>query len=144
MSKSRVSPWLQQRVQRYFVPKAEQKSTYQVSSERRYKAAVRVALSKGYLKTLDEQLILELQRSSEDDNAALEVHEVQRIDLRYGGVQALDHVSLLACHKLRVCNLRGCYVSDIVAFYRCKNLLKLDLADNQVSLLYLHTGSTHW
>lgn len=115
----------------------EQKSPYAINCERKHKEAIKVALTKGYFKTLNEQLILKLQRSSEGDEAALQLQEVQRIDVSHGSVQALHQASLLACQNLRVCNLRGCYLIDIAAFYGCSSLLKLDLADNQVSVYCL-------
>lgn len=144
MAKSNVGPLptsgpLKERwenVQRRCVPGAkDQKSAFQLNCEKRHKAVVKNALIKGYLKVLDEQLILKLQRDSEGDEAASELQDVRRIDMRYGGVQTLQQSSMLACQNLRVCNLRGCYVNEIGAFYGCCSLLKLDLADNQVGLL---------
>ena len=51
-------------------------------------------------------------------------------------VQILDEQAFLGCSNLRICNLSGGYLTDITALQACTNLLKLDLSDNQVFLLY--------
>lgn len=87
----------------------------------------------GYLKTLDQNLILESQKESEGDNAPSELQAVERIELSDYPVSRLDEDAILSCVRLRICNLSGCYIQNIGAFYGSVNLLKLNLSDNQVS-----------
>jgi len=88
---------------------------------------------KNYPKILDEDLILELQEESEGPNAPFELQEVERITVIAYPVNRLDEAAILCCERLRLCNLNGCYIEDIRAFYGSVNLLKLDVSDNQVS-----------
>ena len=87
----------------------------------------------GFLQTLDGDLILSFQSEREGDNAATELEEVERIEVRGYAVKTLQEEAILSCIRLRICNLNECYISDITPFYGSVNLLKLDLSDNQVS-----------
>ena len=93
-------------------------------------SATETALEKGYLKVLDEDLIMQSQEA--ENTVPSDLDEVQRIQLNGCNVQALDEMAILSCVRLRICNLSGCYIQNISAFYGCINLLKLDLSDNQV------------
>ena len=113
---------------------------YQRNVRRRQREAVQNALRKGYLKTLDQDLILSqwvassgesLRDNEKDVIAALQL--VQHISLPRSGVQALDEVALVSCSRLRICNLPHCFLTDISPLYGCVNLLRLDLSHNQVS-----------
>lgn len=86
----------------------------------------------GYLKVLDRDLILESQCVSEGSDAPSELEAVERIALRSHQIGTLDEEAILSCVRLRICNLNGCYVQDIAAFYGSVNLLKLDVSDNEV------------
>lgn len=103
-------------------------SAYRRNVQRRQKEAIQRALSKGYLKILDRNLILE-QWDSESD-----LEQVLRISLPGSRVQTIDDVALLSCARIRICNLPDCYLSDVEAFYGSINLLKLDLSNNQVKV----------
>ena len=100
------------------------------ASDRRHREIIKNGLTKGHLKVLNEELILEQQRNNNE--TALDPGEVLRIEMSYNSVQILHQQSLMQCCNLVICNLRGCYVANIKAFQGCSNLLKLDLANNQV------------
>ena len=115
-------------VQRQLVPKSKKQSI-----PRRHPAPY-TQLS--YLKVLNRDLISDYQRKngfSEDPNNPLELDSIQKIDVRGYYVHRIDEDTLLSCTRLRLCNLSGCYVKDIGAFYGSINLLKLDLSNNRVS-----------
>ena len=114
-------------VQRPLVPKSKSQS-----SDKRHQARLKAALEDGYLRVLDKDLILEFQRKSEGSEARSQLKSVQRIDLRACHVHRLDEEAILSCMRLRICNLSGCYVQELGAFYGSINLLKLDLSNNQV------------
>ena len=125
-------------LQRQLVPRAKDAAeAYRRNARSRQREAVRSALRRGHLKTLDRDLILEQWRRTEerdaDDQIAIEA--VLRVSLPSSRVQAMDEVALLSCPRLRICSLPDCYVKDISALYGCGNLLKLDLSDNQVSYI---------
>lgn len=103
---------------------------YSRNMRRRQKETIRNALGRGYLKTLDGEMILHQWEEEEVISAALE--HVLRISLPRSGVHALRDNTLLSCPLLRICNLPHCFVQDLSPFYGCVNLLKLDLSNNQV------------
>ena len=117
-------------VQGQLVPKVKNPST--TISERRQQATIRAALQKGYLKILDQKLILDSQISEGDGVLPVSLEQVRKIDVRGLQVQALDELAILSCARLRICNLSGCFIKNISAFYGSVNLLKLDLSNNQV------------
>lgn len=89
---------------------------------------------RNYLRTLDQELILKCQEESEGPEAAArDLQAVGRISLSEQRIGRLDEEAILSCVRLRICNLGGCYLEDIRAFYGSVNLLKLDLSNNQAS-----------
>ena len=124
------------RFQKQLVPQTKETSSIHISytknALRRQREAIEAAVKCGHLKQLNRELILDSQLRTEGCAAASELEHVQRISLGRCHVQALDDFDLLACVRLRICNLESCYLSDISAFYGCVSLLKLDLTDNQV------------
>ena len=96
------------------------------------KLTFKAALDAGYLKVLNKELILEFQRQCEGEDGRSKLKDVERIDLRACYVCKLDEEAVLSCVRLRICNLSGCYLQEIGAFYGSINLLKLDLSNNQV------------
>lgn len=141
-AEERARQWIP--LQKQLVPKVKgAASQYQINARRRHREAIESALRKGYLKLLDEDLILESQRESEREQAADELQCVLRISLSGRHIQAIDDIAILSCARLRICNLSACYVADIAPFYSCVNLLKLDVSDNQVgSTVLTHTHIT--
>jgi hypothetical protein len=141
-------------LQRQLVPTTKDAAeTYGRNVRRRQKEAIQNALSKGYLITLDRDVILE-QWCDGSSNEGLE--SVLRVSLPNSRVQAIDDMALLSCARLRICNLSNCFVNDMAAFYGCVNLLTLDLSNNQIEhvpqgdfwsslsslrVLYLHGNS---
>ena len=124
-------------LQKQLVPKTKQPgSAYQRNLLRRHREAIRTALTRGFLKLLDQKLILESQL---DTDQATEVGDVLRISLNACSVQALDDIAVLSCVRLRICNLSSCYLGDISAFYGSVNLLKLDVSNNQVLTQIVHS-----
>ena len=124
-------------LQRQLVPTSKDAAeAYRRNVRRRQKEAIQSALSKGYLKTLDRDMILQ-QWSAEggrrETSSAEDLECVLRVSLPSSRVQAIDDISLLMCVRLRICNLPDCLVNDMAGFYDCVNLLKLDLSNNQVS-----------
>lgn len=123
-------------LQRQLVPMTKDgPEVYRRNVRRRQKEAIRNALSKGYLKTLDRDLILQCQPTTDDSSTeerAEELDCVLRVSLPSGRVHSIDDMALLSCSRLRLCNLPDCFVNDMAAFYGCVNLLKLDLSNNQV------------
>ena len=118
-------------LQRQLVPTTKDAAeTYRRNVRRRQKEAIQNALSKGYLITLDRDVILE-QWCDGSSNEGLE--SVLRVSLPNSRVQAIEDMALLSCARLRICNLSNCFVNDMAAFYGCVNLLTLDLSNNQVS-----------
>ena len=131
MATSSSRQWIP--LQKQLVPRTKQTSTvYQKNIERRHRETIDSALKHGYLKYLNEELILQSQTK---DEAVLELQDVCRISLNRSHVQTLDDIALLSCTRLRICNLGSCYVRDISAFYGSINLLKLDVSNNQVRLI---------
>lgn len=115
-------------VQRQLIPKSKKQSI-----PRKHPAPY-TQLS--YLKVLNSDLISDYQRKNgfiEDPKEPLELASIQKIDVRGYYVHRIDEDTMLSCTRLRLCNLSGCYVKDIGAFYGSINLLKLDLSDNRVS-----------
>lgn len=125
-------------LQRQLVPITKDGAeAYRRNARRRQKEAIQNALSKGHLKTLDRELILESQspRTADDgstEETVQELENVLRVSLPSGRVYSIDDMALLSCPRLRLCNLPDCFVNDMAAFYGCVNLLKLDLSNNQV------------
>lgn len=120
-------------LQRQLVPMTKDGAeVYRRNVRRRQKEAIQNALSKGYLKTLDQELILQCQPTSDDGSTDEELEGVLRVSLPSGRVRSIDDMALLSCPRLRLCNLPYCFVNDMAAFYGCVNLLKLDLCNNQV------------
>lgn len=107
-------------VQSQLVPKAKEPPTRQQPG------------ADDYLKTLNGELILDSQNVSEGLDRPTELGTVERISLSHQQVGWLEEEAILSCVRLRICNLSGCYVQDIGAFYGSVNLLKLDLSDNEV------------
>lgn len=105
-------------------------TAYQKNAKRKHQETIDTALKRGFIKCLDQELILHSQAESE---TVKELEDVLRISLNCANVQALDEIAILSCTRLRICNLGSCYVRDITAFYGSVNLLKLDLSNNQVS-----------
>lgn len=104
-------------------------------SARRRREIVRNGLSKGYLKVLNEELILEQSDCNRKAYDRVdELNKLLRLDLSYQNVQTMHYQSLLKCSNLKICNLRGCYLTSITPLQGCCNLLQLDLADNQVRI----------
>ena len=124
-------------LQRQLVPAALEKEeeAYSRNVRRRQREAMQDALRKGFMKTLDQDLILQQWRDdSEGEESSGSLEHVLRVSLPRSGVQAVQDVALLSCPRLRICNLPHCFIRDLSAFYGCVNLLKLDLSNNQVSL----------
>lgn len=122
---SALKQWLS--VQRQLVPKTKGPGGV--------KKHLKGASQDGYFRVLNKALILDYQRRTEGDDARAELEGVQRVDLRGCHVHKLDEEAILSCVRLRLCNLSGCHLQDVGAFYGSINLLKLDLSNNQVSLL---------
>lgn len=127
--------WIQ--LQRQLVPTTKDAAeVYRRNVRRRQKEAIKNALSKGYLKTLDRELILQCQLTGGEegltDETVEELEGILRVSLPRGRVHSIDDMALLSCPRLRLCNLPNCFVNDMTAFYGCVNLLKLDLSNNQV------------
>lgn len=95
---------------------------------RRQKESVKIAISRGYLKTLDSGLILRQWGDLDGEGLG----DVQRISLPGSQVRIINDTALISCLRLRICNLPNCYLEDMGAFYGCVHLLKLDLSNNQV------------
>lgn len=134
MASSAPRQWIP--LQQHLVPQVN--AAYEKNVLRRQREAIESALKQGHLKYLDQYLILASQVVSEHERQEpiSDLQEVLRISLSGGSIQSIDHVDILLCVKLRLCNLGSCYVRDISAFYGCVNLLKLELSGNQVCSCY--------
>lgn len=99
------------------------KSKYE---KQREEDVVRNARERGYLKAATEDAIWENIGEKCDladieylNMSAIHLHTVQSIDL---------------CSALRICVLSGNYITSFEALGQCRQLLFLDLHDNQVSV----------
>lgn len=128
MTNNSTKQWIP--LQKQLLPRTkEEGAVYQKNIERKYEQTIDRALKRGYLKYLDEDLILQ---SQEDSEGVSELQNVYRVSLNRSHVQVLDEIAVLSCTNLTICNLGSCFLRDISAFYGSVNLLKLDLANNQV------------
>ena len=126
-------------LQRRVVPTAKYTDEmYRRSVRRRQTEAIQNALKKGYLKTLNRDMILEQWSCEKGGGSSEDLQSVKRVSLPNSRVQAIDDMALLSCARLRICSLPNCFVNDMTAFYGCVNLLKLDLSNNLVSGKMLH------
>ena len=129
-----VRQWIP--LQRQLVPATKDATeAYRRHARRRQKEAIQNALNKGYLKTLDKDLVLTQWSRTDEEGSSECLERVLRVSLPSSRVQAIDDMALLSCPRLRLCNLPNCFVNDMAAFYGCVNLLKLDLSNNQVRKL---------
>lgn len=120
-------------LQRQLLPSTKDATeVYRRNVRKRQKEAIQNALSRGYLKTLDRDMILEQWKGADDGETSGSFTHVLRVSLPSSRVQVIDDVALLSCPRLRLCDLSNCFISDMAAFYGCVNLLKLDLSNNQV------------
>ena len=127
-------------LQRQLVPATLDKEgeAYSRNMRRRRREAIRNALRKGFLKTLDRDLILQQwegdgEEEEKEETLSGSLEHVLRVSLPRSGVQSIHGVALLSCPQLTICNLPHCFVQDLSPFYGCVNLIKLDLSNNQVS-----------
>lgn len=133
-NKMAAEKWISLQQQLVLVPVTKDAAeVYHRNVQRRQKEAIQNALNKGYLKTLNRDLIVQQWQCADDSSNGEDLECVLRVSLPNSRVQALDDMALLSCSRLRLCNLPNCFVNDMAAFYGCVNLLKLDLSNNQVS-----------
>lgn len=98
MASNSTKQWIP--LQKQLVPRTkEEGAVYQKNIERKYEETIDSALKRGYLKCLDEDLILQSQGDSE---SVSELQNVYRISLNHSHVQLLDEIALLSCTKLRI------------------------------------------
>ena len=110
--------------------KNEAESSYERNVNQRHRNIVENALKSGYLKVLDEELILSSQCG--EARGCKNIKDVLHIFLPRCHIQLLDSAALYHCTRLTICYLSSCYIGDITPFRSCARLLKLDLSNNQV------------
>ena len=132
-----VRQWIP--LQRQLVPTTKDATdVYRRNVRKRQKEAIQNALSRGYLKTLDRELILEQWRCADSEESSGSLEQILRVSLPSSRVRTIDDMALLSCPRLRLCDLSDCFVHDMAAFYGCVNLLRLDLSNNQVRAYYAY------
>lgn len=136
--------WVQ--LQSSITPKSKEDSTSKRIRDlkRRHREAIRFAYQKGFLRRLDYDFLYEHifgrkvpKGDGSDENEdviAPELNMPELMWLNLGGkhIRTIDETIIFSCEKLKICILSSNYVSDIIPFHSCVNLVKLDLRDNQV------------
>ena len=117
-------------VQRRLEPtKKPSESQFERNTRRRQKEAVKSALKKGVIRTLDENLIA-------STNTFSTLQENRYLSLPSLSIHSIDELAILSCPKLCIINLSCNYITNITPLRSCVNLMKLDLSGNQVSRHY--------
>lgn len=139
--------WVQ--LQSTITPKSKEDSTSKRIRDlkRRHREAIRFAYQKGFLRRLDYDFLYEhtfgrkapKDEDSEDEDVVapeLNMGDLQWLNLGGRHIRTIDETIIFSCEKLKICILSANYISDITPFHSCINLVKLDLRDNQVLILY--------